>query len=144
MRSILFYATPALLAISIYAHAQSSVTITAPSVGAAIAATNRIKHVEPIYPPIAKAAHVVGTVVLQIEIEPDGSVGKVKIISGPPMLNGAAVDAVKQWAYKPSMLEGYAVSTTVTIPFSLGEHVADNDNEIRESSFLFPTNATKQ
>ena len=58
---------------------------------------NRTTFVDPVYPPIAKAAHVTGTVVLQLEIEPDGTVGQVKIISGPEMLKATSVDAVKQW-----------------------------------------------
>jgi TonB family protein len=99
---------------------------------------NRTKFVDPIYPPIAKAAHVTGTVVLQLEIEPDGAVGEVKIISGPPMLTGAAIEAVKQWHYKPFSPEGSpsTVSTTVSIPFTLDEHPADNDNAIQ--SVFFP------
>jgi TonB family protein len=117
--------------------AQSSVTITAPSVDAAEAVASRTTYVAPIFPPIAQAAHVVGTVVLQIEINPDGSVGKVKIISGPPMLRQASVDAVKQWHYKPFAEAGSpaAVSTTVTLPFTLVEQPADNDNEIQRVFF---------
>jgi len=117
--------------------AQNSVTITAPSVDAKEAAASRRTYVAPIFPAIAKAAHVVGTVVLQIEIDPAGSVGKVKIISGPEMLRQSAVDAVKQWRYKPFVKDGSpaAVSTTVAMPFTLVEQPADNDNEIQRVFF---------
>ncbi len=128
------------LAISLFAltvaRSQSSITITSPSMDAATAAASRTTYVAPVYPPIAKAAQVVGTVVLQIEIEADGSVGKVKVLSGPPMLNGAAVEAVKQWRYKPQSLDGAyaAVSTTVSVPFTLGKP-AVKDEEIQRSFF---------
>jgi TonB family protein len=122
---------------SVYLGAQSSVTITAPSVDSATAMESRTTYVAAIFPPIAKAAHVTGTVVLQIEIESDGSVGKVKIISGPPMLNGAAVEAVKQWRYKPFVQEESpaTVSTTVSLPFLLDKIPADNDNAIQSAFF---------
>lgn len=117
--------------------AQNSVTITAPSVDATEALASRTTYVAPIFPPIAKAAHVVGTVVLQIEIDPAGSVGKVKIISGPEMLRQAAIDAVKQWRYRPFVVDGSpaAVSAAVIMPFTLIEQPADNDNEIQRVFF---------
>jgi TonB family protein len=118
---------------SVYLRGQSSVTITAPSVDSAAAMENRTTYVAAIFPPIAKAAHVTGTVILQIEIESDGSVGKMKIISGPQMLRGAAIEAVKQWRYKPFVQEGTAatVSTTVSFPFMFDKIPADNDNAIQ-------------
>ena len=117
--------------------AQNSISITAPAVDAATATQNRVTYVDPIYPPIAKAAHVTGTVVLQLEVESDGSVGKVKIISGPPMLNGAATEAVQKWRYKPFMQDGSpaTISTTVSIPFTLGKEPADNDSAIQNTFF---------
>ena len=123
---------------SVYLRGQSSVTITAPSVDSATAMESRATYVAAIFPPIAKAAHVTGTVFLQIEIESDGSVGKVKIISGPQMLRGAAIEAVKQWRYKPFVQEGTAatVSTTVSFPFMFDKIPADNDNAIQ--SIFFP------
>jgi TonB family protein len=135
--NILLLLVSVLAIFSTPSQAQNPVTISAPAVDAAIATQNRVTYVDPIYPAIAKAAHVTGTVVLQLEVEPDGSVGKVKTISGPQMLNGAATDAVKQWHYKPFMQGGSpaAVSTTVSIPFALGTQPADNDSAIQSTFF---------
>lgn len=75
----------------------------------------------PVYPPIARAAHVGGTVVLHAIIGKDGSIQNLSVISGPPMLVGAATDAVKQWRYKPYLLNGdpTEVDTTITVNFNL-------------------------
>ena len=76
---------------------------------------------EPIYPPIARAAHVGGTVVLHATISSSGAVESLTAISGPAMLQGAALDAVRQWKYKPYLLDGAAVpvDTTITVNFNL-------------------------
>jgi TonB family protein len=81
------------------------------------------QHVEPVYPPIARAAGVVGDVVLQVDIDSGGHVTAIKTISAPPMLIGAATDAVKQWIYRPFLLNNKPVlaRTTVTIKFALPE-----------------------
>ena len=75
----------------------------------------------PVYPPIARAAHVGGTVVLHAIIAKDGSIQQLSVISGPPMLVGAATDAVRQWRYKPYLLNGEPteVDTTITVNFNL-------------------------
>lgn len=79
--------------------------------------------VPPVYPQIAKAAHVSGTVVLHTIIAKDGSVKDLKVISGPDFLVGAAMDAVKQWTYRPTLLNGQPVEvdTTITVIFTLDE-----------------------
>lgn len=76
---------------------------------------------KPVYPPIAKAAMVSGPVVLQVNIGTDGHVIAERVISGPPMLQQAAVDAVKKCTFKPMVQNGEAVqmTTTITIPFKL-------------------------
>ena len=76
----------------------------------------------PEYPPIAKAAHVSGTVVLQAVIGKDGKIENLHVINGPPMLQQAALDAVKQWMYRPYLLndEPVEVKTTVNVTFTLG------------------------
>ena len=76
----------------------------------------------PVYPPIAKAARVSGTVVLQATISKTGTIENLRVISGPAMLQQAARDAVQQWRYRPYMLNGepVAVETTVNVIFSLG------------------------
>jgi TonB family protein len=83
--------------------------------------TNLVTKVAPIYPPIARAARVQGTVVLQAVIGKDGHVNQLNVVSGPAMLQQAAMDAVKQWIYKPYLLNGAPVEviTTVNIVFQL-------------------------
>jgi protein TonB len=76
----------------------------------------------PVYPPIAKAARQQGTVVLQATISKTGSIENLRVISGPAMLQQAALDAVKTWRYRPYLLDGEPteVETTVNVVFSLG------------------------
>jgi protein TonB len=83
---------------------------------------NLINKVTPVYPPIAKNARISGTVVLQAVISKTGVVENLRAISGHPMLIPAAVEAVKQWRYKPYFLNGepVEVETTVSVIFSLG------------------------
>jgi protein TonB len=75
----------------------------------------------PQYPAIAKAAHVGGSVVLHAIISKTGSIESLQAVSGPDMLKGAAMDAVKQWRYKPYLLNGEPteVDTTITVNFNL-------------------------
>ncbi len=77
--------------------------------------------VEPTYPPLARAARIQGTVVLTAMIDKDGAIQNLQVVSGHPMLAPAAIDAVKQWRYKPYLLSGQpiAVETTVTVTFAL-------------------------
>jgi protein TonB len=81
----------------------------------------KVRDVKPTYPAIAKTARVQGNVVLQAEISKDGAIEKLQVVSGPPLLIQAAVDAVKQWRYRPYILNGepVAVETTVTVQFTL-------------------------
>jgi len=80
-----------------------------------------IKKVQPPYPPLARQARIQGQVILQAEISKDGSIENLRLISGHPMLAPAAIEAVKQWRYKPYLLNGepVAVETTVMVNFSL-------------------------
>jgi protein TonB len=77
----------------------------------------------PVYPPLAKASRVQGTVQLSVQIGPDGTVQDVQLISGHPLLAQAAIDAVKQWVYQPTLLNGNPVSvlTTVDVNFTLSQ-----------------------
>jgi len=84
-----------------------------------------IRKVAPLYPPSARESGIEGTVVLLGVISKDGSIARLRVISGPQVLQQAAIDAVKQWEYQPWMLNGapIEVETTVRIPFSLsGNH----------------------
>jgi periplasmic protein TonB len=80
-----------------------------------------IKKVTPNYPQLAKQARIQGSVVLQAEISKDGTIQNLQLISGHPMLAPAAIEAVKQWRYKPYLLNGepVAVETQVVVNFSL-------------------------
>jgi protein TonB len=81
-----------------------------------------IQKTQPIYPPIAKAARVSGTVVLQATISKTGSIENLHVVNGPAMLQQAAMDAVRTWRYKPYLLnnEPVEVETTVNVIFTLG------------------------
>ncbi len=80
-----------------------------------------IRRVQPVYPPLARQARIQGPVVLQAEIGKDGSIQNLRLISGHPMLAPAAIEAIKQWKYKPYILNGepVEVETTITFNFTL-------------------------
>lgn len=76
----------------------------------------------PVYPAIAVAAHAQGTVVLAATISKGGTIENLRVVSGPPMLQQSAVNAVSTWRYRPYLLDGQPVEveTTVNVVFSLG------------------------
>src|SRR5512146_2590404 len=80
-----------------------------------------IHKVQPTYPPLARSARIQGTVVLQAVIGKDGTIQGLHAVSGHPMLTPAAIDAVKQWRYKPYFLNGepVEVDTQITVNFTL-------------------------
>ncbi len=80
-----------------------------------------IYRIEPTYPPIARAARIQGVVVLAAIIDKHGNIQNLQVVSGHPMLAPAAIDAVKQWRYKPFLLNGQPleVETAVTVTFQL-------------------------
>jgi TonB family protein len=82
---------------------------------------NLISKVDPVYPEIAKGAHVQGIVVLHAVISKAGDVEDLHVISGPPMLTASAIEAVKQWKYKPYLLNGQPteVETTINVNYTL-------------------------
>jgi len=81
-----------------------------------------IRRVQPIYPPLARNARIQGSVILEAVIGRDGSMQNLKLISGHPMLVASAIDAVRQWQYRPYILNGEAVEveTRITVNFILG------------------------
>jgi TonB family protein len=81
----------------------------------------KIKHIEPVYPQIAKKAHIQGTVVIDVITDIYGRVIRTRIINGPPLLRQAAVRAVKQWIFEPFIMDGVPRSArfTVTTKFFL-------------------------
>ena len=82
-----------------------------------------MRKVQAQYPADARAARVEGPVVLGVVINETGDVESVKLINGDPLLAPAAIDAVKQWKYRPYILNGEptVVETTVTVQFALVE-----------------------
>jgi len=76
----------------------------------------------PLYPPIARQAHISGTVVLQATISKQGTIENLHVVSGHPMLVQSALQAVRQWRYKPYYLNGepVEVETTINVNFNLG------------------------
>ncbi len=90
-------------------------------VGGAIREPVKVVNVNPIYPQIAQAAHVEGVVKIQAIIGTDGVVQEANVVSGSPLLNDAALNAVRQWRYRPTLLNNQpvAVIMTVTINFTL-------------------------
>lgn len=91
-------------------------------VGGNVQQANLIHQVMPVYPEIAKTAHIQGTVVLHAIIAKDGTVQELQYISGPPLLMRSAMDAVRQWRYRPTLLNGepVKVDTTISVVFTLG------------------------
>jgi len=87
--------------------------------GVPVKAPRLISETKPVYPATARQAGVDGNVVVRIVIDKAGNVVDARAIAGPEMLRGAAVDAVRQWRYEPSSLNGQQVSVQmpVTIPF---------------------------
>ena len=90
-------------------------------VSSGVSAGNLITKIQPPYPPLARQARIQGTVMLSALIGKDGTIQNLKVISGHPMLTQAALDAVKQWRYKPYLLnnEPVEVETQVQVNFTL-------------------------
>ncbi len=82
-----------------------------------------IHKVTPQYPSLAQQARIQGTVVLQALIGKDGTIQNLHVVSGHPMLTNAALEAVKEWRYKPYYLNGepVEVETTINVNFTLGQ-----------------------
>jgi len=91
------------------------------AVGGEVRQARLVSSVPPEYPSLAKAQHVSGGVTIDALIDASGRVTKMKVLSGPTLLEQAAMDALKQWKYEPAMLDGKAVPmhVTVTIQFRL-------------------------
>jgi len=90
-------------------------------VSSEVAQSNIASSVAPIYPPLARTARIQGSVVLQFEISIEGRVQNISVVSGNPLLTAAALDAVRQWTYKPFVLNGQTIPvyTTATVNFTL-------------------------
>ena len=88
-----------------------------------IASPKKTKDVRPVYPEVARAAKVQGVVIAEILIRPDGTVQDAKILRSIPLLDQAALDAVMQWEFTPTLINGEAVPIimTATVNFTLAK-----------------------
>jgi TonB family protein len=89
-------------------------------IGAGVAASMLQESSKPVYPPLAKAARLQGVVKLQVRIGKDRHVTEITVLSGHPLLVPAAMDAVKDYVYKPVMIEGKAVDVMTTVEVAFG------------------------
>ncbi len=90
-------------------------------VGGSVQRANLIRQVRPVYPPLARQARIQGTVKLTAIIAKDGTIQKLEVLGGHPLLIPAALSAVKQWRYRPTLLNGQPVEvvTQVDVNFTL-------------------------
>lgn len=101
-----------------------------------VARKNLLNHPDPVYPPIARAAHVQGTVEVNVVIGVDGLVKEVHVLNGPPMLQQAALDAIHKWTFRPFKVRGATVpvATTFDIPFQIDKPGEGPTKEQREAA----------
>lgn len=92
-------------------------------VGGNVQAARIVNRVQPVYPPLARQTRISGTVRLHAIISKDGTIQQLEVISGHPLLQQAALDAVRQWRYQPTLLNGepVEVDTTIDVIFSLNQ-----------------------
>jgi protein TonB len=90
-------------------------------VGGNIKPPAKVKHVNPTYPPIAQSARVQGVVIIEATIGPDGAVKDARVLRSIPLLDASALEAVRQWQFTPTLLNGVPVPVimTVTVQFTL-------------------------
>jgi protein TonB len=91
--------------------------------GGNVTAAMLVNRVQPVYPPLARQTRISGTVRLHAIIGKDGSVQQLEVIQGHPLLVQSALDAVRQWRYRPTLLNGepVEVDTTIDVIFSLNQ-----------------------
>jgi protein TonB len=94
-------------------------------VGGRIQEPKKLKAVPPVYPEAAVKARIEGVVILECLISPQGRVREVKVLRSVPLLEEAAVDAVKRWVYTPTLMDGVPVPVlmTVTVRFDLKDRL---------------------
>jgi protein TonB len=90
-------------------------------IGGDVRPPQKVHHVAPTYPAIAQAARVSGTVIIEALIAEDGSVRDAKVLRSVALLDASAIDAVRQWRFTPTLLNGVPVQVimTVTVTFNL-------------------------
>ena len=99
-----------------------TVSVDRVRVSSGVASGNLINKVQPVYPPIARTNRIAGQVVLHALISKSGNIENLQVVSGHPMLTQSALEAVRQWKYKPYLLNGepVEVETTIQVNFNLG------------------------
>ena len=97
------------------AETRAKLATTAVRVGGPIRNPVKIKDVAPVYPAVAKSARIGGTVQVELTIDPDGKVADARVVKSVPLLDQAALDAVKQWEYTPTRVKGVAVPVIVNV-----------------------------
>jgi TonB family protein len=92
-------------------------------VGGSIKEPRNLTHVNPVYPDVARQARVQGVVIMECTIDAQGKVSDVRVLRGVPLLDAAAIDAVRQWEYTPTLVNGVPVPVimTVTVSFRLAD-----------------------
>jgi len=92
-------------------------------VGGNVIAARIVNRVQPVYPPLARQTRISGTVRLHAIIGKDGTIQQLEVMSGHPLLQQNALDAVRQWRYQPTLLNGepVEVDTTIDVIFSLNQ-----------------------
>jgi TonB family protein len=97
------------------AAARAKAKLAAVRVGGQIKPPTKIKDVQPVYPAIARSARVAGVVTIEAMIGPDGKVMDATVVRSIPLLDQAALDAVQQWEYTPTLLNGVPVPVLVNV-----------------------------
>ena len=97
--------------------------------GGPIGGYNMVYRTVPKYPEAARAAHVEGTVVVHTIIAKDATVESAEVVSGPALLQGSAVDAIKEWVYRPYLVNGepVRVDTKVVVNFRLNRTGSEDE-----------------
>ena len=95
------------------------------------------RRVEPAYPPLAKAAKISGSVVVEVTLDEEGGLISARAISGHPLLKDAAIDAARGWKFSPTLLQGVPVKVigTITFNFNLGDpkRIEELEAQVREN-----------
>lgn len=99
------------------------------------AKTHVIQRVDPVTPPLAKAARIGGTVKLDLTISESGEVAAIKVISGHPMLVPSAVDTAKNWKYKPFENDGKPVQVITEVELNFPGGMSEGESAVRNKFF---------
>ena len=89
-------------------------------IGGGIAPPTKVVNVDPVYPPEARAARVQGVVIMDVTLDPTGAVSDVDVLRSVPLLDEAAVAAVSQWRYEPTLVDGVPVPILLTVTVNFG------------------------